>query len=115
MCYEDNVLIKLRRDYSKDEVVMHALNLIKELKIERGKNNSYIEELVKELSDMKSILRKNKKPKANDSNLLIKIEKYKKASLKKEVNLDRQRIRMNELKKENSRLKSELILFGRNT
>ena len=138
MCYEDNVLIKLRRDYSKDEVVMHALNVIKELQIERGKNSSYIEELlelikqnefIKETVVLKSTIKqlktniiklnmeiKNiKKPKDNDINLLNKIEKYKKASIKKEVNLNRQRIRINELNKENSRLKCELMLFGRNT
>ena len=28
--YEDTILIKLRRDYEKDEVVMYALNKIKE-------------------------------------------------------------------------------------
>lgn len=26
MSYEDTILIKLRRDYDKDEVVMYALN-----------------------------------------------------------------------------------------
>jgi hypothetical protein len=48
MAYEDTVLLKLRRDYSKDEVVMFALNKIQELQIENGKNKSYIEELESE-------------------------------------------------------------------
>lgn len=30
MCYEDNVLIKLKRQYSKDEYVQHLLKEIKE-------------------------------------------------------------------------------------
>lgn len=51
--YEDTVLIKLRRDYSKDEVVMFALNKIKELQIENGKNKSYIDELEAEIQTEK--------------------------------------------------------------
>lgn len=51
--YEDTVLIKLRRDYSKDEVVMFALNKIKELQIEKGKNKSYIDELESEIEKVK--------------------------------------------------------------
>lgn len=50
MKYEDNVLIKLRRDYEKDEVVLFALNKIKELQTELGKANSYIQELEDNLS-----------------------------------------------------------------
>lgn len=45
MAYEDNVLIKLRRDYKENEVIMHVLNKIKELQVENGKLNAYIEEL----------------------------------------------------------------------
>lgn len=30
MAYDDKVLIKLRRDYSKDEVVLHLINVVKE-------------------------------------------------------------------------------------
>jgi hypothetical protein len=43
--YEDNVLIKLRRDYAKDEVVMYALNKLKEKDIEIGILKSEIHEL----------------------------------------------------------------------
>lgn len=107
MSYEDNILIKLRRDYSKDEVVLYALNIIKKLKSDKEKNNSYINDLVKELSDKKAIIRNFKKPKTNDDNLLIRIEKYKKASLKKEININRQRIRIDELKKEIKLLKNQ--------
>lgn len=45
MSYDDNVLIKLRRDYSKDEVVLHLINVVKESKIEIGKLSSYVDEL----------------------------------------------------------------------
>lgn len=45
MNYDDNVLIKLRRDYSKDEVVLHLINVIKDSKIEIGKLTSYTDEL----------------------------------------------------------------------
>jgi len=43
--YTDTVLLKLRRDYSKDEVVMFALNKIQELQVENGKLISYVAEL----------------------------------------------------------------------
>jgi hypothetical protein len=43
--YEENVLIKLHRDYKKDEVVMFALNKLKEQAVEIGKLKSYISEL----------------------------------------------------------------------
>lgn len=45
MSYDDNVLIKLRRDYSKNEVVLHLINVVKESKIEIGKLSSYVDEL----------------------------------------------------------------------
>jgi len=48
MAYEDTVLLKLRRDYAKDEVVMFALNKIQELQIENGKKETYIQELESE-------------------------------------------------------------------
>lgn len=43
--YDNSVLIKLRRTYSENEAVMWALNKLKEMLVERGKNNSYIHEL----------------------------------------------------------------------
>jgi hypothetical protein len=42
--YED-VLIRLKREYGKDELVASLLKDIKELKIEHGKSQSYIDEL----------------------------------------------------------------------
>lgn len=69
MYYDENVLIKLRRDYSKDEVVLFALNKIKELQIERGKDKSYIEELAKENLDLRTKLRNNRQPKEEQVHL----------------------------------------------
>ncbi len=43
--YDETVLLKLRRDYAKDEVVMFALNKIQELQIENGKLTFYVSEL----------------------------------------------------------------------
>lgn len=43
--YLNNVLIKLRRDYSKDELVTYLFNKISSLEIENGKLKSYISEL----------------------------------------------------------------------
>jgi len=48
MAYEDTVLLKLRRDYSKDEALAFCFKKIKELQIENGKNKAYIDELESE-------------------------------------------------------------------
>jgi hypothetical protein len=53
MSYKDTVLIKLRRNYSKDEVVMFGLNEVKRLNIELGKNKAYIDELNIIIIDLK--------------------------------------------------------------
>lgn len=46
--YIEDVLIKLRRKYSKDEYVSILLNKISYLEVELGKSNSYIQELEEE-------------------------------------------------------------------
>ena len=43
--YMDNVLIKLRREYSKDELVSALSKRLSESEIENGKLKSYISEL----------------------------------------------------------------------
>lgn len=67
--YEDTVLIKLRRDYEKDEVVMYALNKLKEKDIEIGILKSEIHELqdnpinldnLKTIDDLKNKIEKIK-------------------------------------------------------
>jgi len=45
MSYDDNILIKLKRDYGKDEVVLHLIKVVKDSKTEIGKLSSYVEEL----------------------------------------------------------------------
>ena len=67
--YDNTVLLKLRRTYKKDEVVMFALNKIKELQLENGKLNSYISELEDGEDGIK------------DKLLKVEIERNKKLSL----------------------------------
>lgn len=43
--YINDVLIKLRRKYSKDEIVTYLFNKVSTLEIENGKLKSYILEL----------------------------------------------------------------------
>ncbi len=43
--YIDNVLIKLKRDYSKDETVSGLSKKLSDVEIELGKAKSYIQEL----------------------------------------------------------------------
>ena len=100
MAFEDTILIKLHRDYSKDELVEFALRRIKELKINNGKNESYIQELVKENSDLKADIR-NKRYTKGSITSLKKVENYKKTidcylnniwRLKQEVNHLKQKL-----------------------
>jgi len=45
MSYEDNILIKLHRDYGQDEIIAFTIKKIKELKVELGKERAYSLEL----------------------------------------------------------------------
>ena len=100
MAFEDTILIKLYRDYSKDELVEFALRRIRELKITNGKNEAYIQELVKENSDLKADIR-NKRYAKGSITSLKKVENYKKTidyhlnsiwKLKQEVNHLKQKL-----------------------
>jgi inorganic pyrophosphatase/exopolyphosphatase len=53
--YIDNVLLKLRRQYEKDEVLSAFIKKISELEVENGKLTSYIQELEDKLHQ-KSLL-----------------------------------------------------------
>lgn len=77
MAFEDTLLLKLNREYSKEELVDFVLRRIKELKLSNGKNECYIQELVKENSELKAKLR-NTKQRTNSIELSKKIERYKK-------------------------------------
>ena len=61
MAYKDTVLIKLRRDYSKDEAVMFGINEVKRLKIELGKTNAFIDELQNTIIQLKKEKKDSKK------------------------------------------------------
>jgi len=92
MAYEDNVLIKLHRQYSKDEVVAHCIKVARESKVEVGKLKAHISELEhklnlkniqlknankelasKRLEHSKSVLKSNLKE-ANQANEVLKYE-----------------------------------------
>ncbi len=59
--YDSTVLIKLRRTYSENEAVMWALNKLKDMFVERGKNNAYIHELEDKVLKLEGELRKSEK------------------------------------------------------
>jgi len=44
--YIDNIVIKLKREYSKDELVSHLSKELKKSEIEKGKLQSYVSELL---------------------------------------------------------------------
>jgi len=77
MGFEDNVLIKLKRDYSKDESIAFLIRRISELKLEKGKTDSYIQELKHEIKVLKNDIKHKVKVVTNDHNLIRKIEKMK--------------------------------------
>lgn len=60
--YDGTVLIKLRRTYSENEAVMWALNKLKDMFVERGKNNSYIHELEDKVIKLEKELLNKEKP-----------------------------------------------------
>lgn len=76
MAYEDTVLIKLRRDYEKDEVVMYVLNQLQEKKVEIGKLKSYIQELEDNPVNLKNLELISSLQKQN-SNLQIELRRSK--------------------------------------
>ena len=55
--YLNNILIKLRREYSKDELVTYLFNKVSSLEIENGKLKSYISEL-EHIEESKTKLKK---------------------------------------------------------
>jgi uncharacterized phage infection (PIP) family protein YhgE len=124
--YEDTVLIKLRRDYEKNEVVMFALNKIKEQEVEIGKLKSYISELedgnveFKEIQEYKNKCDKYKET-INKLQVENKILTYSrvnikeaenkiKAELRKSIKLSKEELKefgLGKLSKENDSLKKE--------
>ena len=56
----DNVLIKLKRKYSKDELVAHLFRTKKELELELGKVRSERDEALYELDRIKNLTQKEK-------------------------------------------------------
>jgi hypothetical protein len=58
---ESGVLTKLRKQYKKDEAIIWGLNRIKDLRVERGKTNSYIAELEDKIKKLENELRKKER------------------------------------------------------
>lgn len=74
--YDNTVLIRLRRNYEKDESVLWLINYVKTLKTEIGKSDSYIHELedkVKELEKKISNLESNRPPTEEELKLASEI------------------------------------------
>ena len=124
--YEDTILIKLRRDYEKNEVVMFALNKIKEQEVEIGKLKSYISELedgnveFKEIQEYKNKCDKYKETinKLQVENKVLtynrvnikEVENKIKADLRKSIKLSKGELKefgLDKLSKENDSLKKE--------
>jgi len=92
--YDSTVLIKLRRTYSENEAVMWALNKLKDMFVERGKNNAYIHELEDKVLKLESELKKKEKQiplteeqkREYDQYVSMKSEMESKGKLQKELN-----------------------------
>jgi len=103
--YIDNIVIKLKREYSKDELVSHLSKELKKSEIEKGKLQSYVSELLHE--------------KENDVYRLKLYDLTKKYELlQKKINDMNIDLRKNEIiesqKKEISLLKSEVKRIRKN-
>lgn len=98
MRYDETVLIKLRRDYSKDETVLHLINVVKESKVEIGKLTSYIAEL-KHDNYFKSIEIKTLKNKSVNNSLCIKIKNTEQSIEKIKKESERIKLQNSELRK----------------
>jgi len=87
MSYDDTVLIKLRRQYKKDEVVLHLIKLVKESKVEIGKLNAYIDEIKHKNLESKRLIKSLEKKLAENNKLhVVRLleEKLKKSNLENE-------------------------------
>jgi len=128
MNYDDTVLIKLRRDYSENETIMYALNKIKELQIEVGKQNSYIQELqdnpinldlqkqVKSLNSQltkeKVKVRRAKRP--SDSKIATTVLKLTRESKKKSETITNLNNQIVKYKKKVENLEGQLKIYNPN-
>lgn len=92
--YDSTVLIKLRRTYSENEAVMWALNKLKNMFVEMGKNNAYIHELEDKVDKLeKELLKKEKQiplteeqRKEYDQYISMKSEVESRNKMQKELN-----------------------------
>ena len=94
----DDVLIKLKREYSKDEILSAIIKQNSELTIEIGKLKSEIEHLEFELQNQKKI----------DEQEIIEYKKKLNKELNKEVKLDNTVIQLKKHIKEQDKLITNL-------
>ena len=90
--YDNTVLIKLRRTYSENEAVMWALNKLKEMFVERGRNNAYIHELEDKVIKLEKELKKSgrlpltdEQRREYDQYVSMKLEMESKSHLKEKI------------------------------
>ena len=77
MAYENEILIKLKREYTRDEMFAFSIRKIREQEVEIGKLKSYVLELEENPINQDHItkndlLRKENAKLRNDNNFLIK-------------------------------------------
>ena len=73
--YEDKILIKLRRKYSKDEIIGALNKKIEFLELEKGKLLSEIEHLEYIIRELKSSFEKRMSESVRDSPLYLEQQK----------------------------------------
>jgi len=107
MSYDDNVLIKLKRQYTENEALQFALKTISELKVELGKSNAFIIELQESPV--------NKEMQKTIIELRRKLEKIKNKpnhevnNLKREINnLKEKAVKVDKLTAYNTSLRNEI-------
>lgn len=105
--YDSTVLIKLRRTYSENEAVMWALNKLKDMFVERGKNNSYIHELEDKVIKLENELLKKEKQIPLTEEQRAEYDRY--VSMKSEME-SRNKIQkeLNKLRKDNKDLVGQI-------
>jgi cell shape-determining protein MreC len=94
MSYIDNVLIKLRREYSKDELVSALSKRLSEAEIENGKLKSYIDELEDSIEPINKLKKELKRLQVfSGENIILKQQNESLKSMLKEIKKEYQPIK----------------------
>ena len=96
MAYDDNILIKLKRDYAHDETILYLINHLKKERLENGKLKDYIDELKNKIIEYKNNIKKlNIKSNTKPHEILNLKSDLKKANFEKE----QLKLKLSELRK----------------